>query len=159
MTDQTVQAFYSGSDASHLVPSMQGQDLVPLISTDNAMDPPLCQVKIVMHPGKVSTPHVHYKAHVLVHLLSSGPMGVLTYAGEELEERIWLRMGGTLWIPPGIPHVAVYPRSAAQGIIAFALETRTVPAWRADVTALDTLEETLRTRLREDFDVDDVAVD
>lgn len=131
--------------------SMQGQSLVPLIDgtpTGNAPGSPLCQVTILMENGKVSTPHVHDEVHVYVRLLVCGPQGVLTLYGDDLKHEQWLFANQTLWIPPGVPHVAVYPwfHDASTAV---ALETRTTPDWHADVRPLPTLWVQLRERLLE----------
>lgn len=121
--------------------STQGQELIVIIDgrpKGNAPGSPNCQVGILMDPGKVSTPHTHDEAHVYVRLEECGPQGVLTLYGEALEHEEWLFAGGTLWLPPGVPHVAVYPRYH-DAPTAVGIETRTTPDPFADVRPLPEL--------------------
>jgi len=129
--------------------SAQGQDLIVIIDGrpgGNAPRSPLCQLGILMDPGKVSTPHVHDETHVYVRLEECGPQGVLTLYGDRLQHEEWLFAGGTLWLPPGVPHVAVYPRFEGESAGAHAtrttavgIETRTTPDPLADVRPLPEL--------------------
>jgi uncharacterized RmlC-like cupin family protein len=121
----------------------------------NAAGSPLCQLGITMRPGKVSTPHVHERVHVYVRLEECGPQGVLTLWGTNLQHEVWLHAGGSLWIPPGEPHVAVYPRyddvesvdAATYATTALAVETRTTPDPFEDVVPLPHLWGPLILRL------------
>lgn len=133
---------------AHLRESMQGQTVAPIVSVDNAPESPLCQLAIVMELGKVSTVHVHDDVHVYVHVVECGPQGALTLYGDELEHEEWTFVGQTLWIPPKVPHVAVYPRFYDAPTLV-AIETRTTGDWRIDVRALPNLEPTLWRRLDE----------
>jgi uncharacterized RmlC-like cupin family protein len=120
---------------------MQGQEFVPIVDGrpgGNASGSPLCQLGIIMRPGKVSTPHVHRDVHVYVRLEECGPQGVLTLYGDALEHEEWLFEGETLWIPPNVPHVAVYPHFH-DAPTAIAIETRTTPDPFADVVPRDDL--------------------
>jgi uncharacterized RmlC-like cupin family protein len=103
----TVRAYHPDMSASAVREGMQGQGFIPVIA---GVDAPLCQVKIVMQPGKISTPHRHDVLHIFVTLDVDSPP-VLTLAGDDLEHAVWLLPGGTLWIPPSVPHVAILPRS------------------------------------------------
>jgi uncharacterized RmlC-like cupin family protein len=121
--------------------SMQGQDFVVIVDGrpgGNAPHSPCCQVAILMDPGKVSTPHVHNMTNVYIRLEECGPQGVLTLHGDRLQHEEWLFQGGTLWIPPGIPHVAVYPHFH-DTMTAVAIETRTTPDPWGDVEPLPEL--------------------
>lgn len=129
-----------GSGAQRL-DSMQGQDLIVIVDGrpgGNAPGSPVCQLCILMDPRKVSTPHVHDDVHVYVRLEECGPQGVLTLYGDDLEHEEWLFQGGTLWIPPGVPHVAVYP-DFHDAPTAIGIETRTTPDPFADVRPLPEL--------------------
>lgn len=123
-----VRAFHPDMSESAVRKGMQGQGFIPVISDK---DSPLCQVKIVMEPGKVSTPHRHDVLHIFVTLDVDSPP-VLTLAGDRLERAVWLLPGGTLWIPPTIPHVAILP-SAMYGTPirrrAVATENRVSGGW------------------------------
>jgi uncharacterized RmlC-like cupin family protein len=138
-----------GVRTDQLQRGMQGQEFVVIVDGrpgGNAEDSPLCQLGILMKPGKVSTPHVHYDVNVYVRLEECGHQGVLTLYGDALEHEEWLFEGQTLWIPPGVPHVAVYPRFHGAPT-AVAIETRTTPDPLADVVTLTALWPTLRDRL------------
>lgn len=136
----------------------QGQDVVVVLdgrAGGNAVGSPLCQLGITMRPGKVSTPHVHETVHVYVRLEECGPQGVLTLWGTNLQHEVWLHAAGSLWIPPGEPHVAVYPRyddltthdAAAFEVPALAVETRTTSDPFEDVVPLPHLWGPLVERL------------
>jgi aldehyde dehydrogenase (NAD+) len=140
--------FPADLSATRLRETTQGQTLAPIVSVDDAPGSPLCQVAIVMELGKVSTVHVHDRVHVYVHVVECGPQGVLTLHGDELEGEEWTFAGQTLWIPPTVPHVAVYPRFHDAPPV-LAIETRTTPDWRADVRPLPTLGNLLWLRLDE----------
>lgn len=134
-------------------PSMQGQDVMPIVDRDTAPGCPLCQLAILMDPGKVSTPHIHNDVFVYVYLAIAGPQGVLTLYGDNLEHHVWLFQGGTLVIPPGIPHVAVYPRRRKDeeleepSPVVVAIETRTTDHWTDDVVAIPELWATLYDKI------------
>jgi uncharacterized RmlC-like cupin family protein len=154
----TVQAYrtfvHDGVPTHQLRQGMQSQEFVAIVDGrpgGNAEGSPLCQLGILMRPGKVSTPHVHEKVHVYVRLEECGPQGVLTLFGDELEHEEWLFEGQTLWIPPTVPHVAVYPHFH-DAPTAIAIETRLTPDPFADVVPLDDLWETLAVRL-DDLDL------
>lgn len=149
MTSLTPRTFAADLSRTRLRETMQGQTLAPVVSADEAPGSPLCQVAIVMEPGKVSTPHVHDEVHVYVHLLRGDLEGVLTLYGDALEGETWTQPGQTLWIPPRVPHVAVYPRWGPDAETVVALETRTASDWRYDVRPLPELTPVLRTRLLE----------
>jgi uncharacterized RmlC-like cupin family protein len=124
---------------------MQGQDFVIVLDGrpgGNAAGSPLCQLAVLMDPGKVSTPHVHDETDVYVRLEECGPQGVLTFYGDQLEHEEWMFEGGSLWLPAGVPHVAVYPRFH-DAPTAVGIETRTTPDPFADVRALPELWPTL----------------
>lgn len=127
---------------------MQGQVFRPLVDAEVAPTSPLCQLVIAMTPGKVSTPHVHVETHVYVHVKECGPQGALTLYGDALEYDEWTFADQTLWIPPGIPHVAIYPYFYdAPPLVA--LETRATPHVDHDVVPLPTLWSTLGQRIVE----------
>lgn len=131
----TVYAFHP--DLSRSENSDQGQDMVPIFwggPDGNVPDSPVCGVKILMAPGKVSRPHVHREVQVQV-TLESACTGVWTLAGDRLETASELRPGGTLVIPPGVPHIALYPHAMhmdGQCAEAMATEIRNHPDYRYD---------------------------
>lgn len=119
--------------------SAQGQEVVPILHQGNAPGSPLCQVAIMMDAGKMSRPHIHDHTHVYVRMEQCGEQGALTLSGEELQNEEWVYQGGTLWIPPGVAHIAIYPRVKGPSPVAIAAETRTNPDWQDDVRALPEL--------------------
>lgn len=156
MTTELVPTVYGVADDAAPRVGMQGQTFVPLVHAGNAPGTSLCQLLITMATGRVSAPHVHDEVHVYVHLVRCGPQGVLTLYGDALESGAWLFTGQTLWIPPGVPHVAVYPRYQTPTAVddadvppALALETRTTPSVTADVRPLPELWDVLLDRLTE----------
>jgi uncharacterized RmlC-like cupin family protein len=151
MTDLVPTVFPVETGRAATREGMQGQTFAPVLDgrpTGNAPGSPLCQLRIEMRLGKVSTPHVHRSTHVYVHLLECGPQGVLTLWGDELEREEWLFAGQLLWLPPTVPHVAVYPRFH-DAPTAVALETRQTPDPTHDVIPLPDLWGTLTERLDE----------
>lgn len=152
MSDGTPTVYRArAGDATDLRAGMQGQEFNVLLDGrpgGNAEGSPLCQLGIVMRPGKVSTVHVHREVNVYVRLERCGPQGVLTLYGDRLEGEEWLFEDQTLWIPPDVPHVAVYPRFH-DSPNAVAVETRTTPDPDADVVPLHHLRHVLEDRLDE----------
>jgi uncharacterized RmlC-like cupin family protein len=129
---------------------MQGQRFTTVLSSENAPGTPDCKVLITMGEGKVSNVHVHLLTHVYVDVIECGPQGVLTLAGEKLEQEVWTLRRQTLWIPPGVPHVAVYPRNpVGSAPDVFAVETRTSSSAVADVVPLDDMGDLLVARLHQ----------
>lgn len=128
---------------------MQGQRFSTVISSQNAPGTAACKVIISMPPGKVSNVHIHENTHVYVDVLDCGPGGVLTLAGDKLEFEVWTFRRQSLWIPPGVPHVAVYPRTemGADSVEVTAMETRLTSSATADVVPLDAMGELLTRRL------------
>jgi uncharacterized RmlC-like cupin family protein len=117
----------------------------------NAAGSPLCQLAIYMAPGHVSTPHVHDRVHVYVRVEECGPQGALTLWGDQLKNEEWTFPGQTLWIPPGVPHVAVYPRfgPSDDDITLVACETRTTSDPQDDVQPLPALWPVVVQRLED----------
>lgn len=133
-----VRAFHP--DLGRLEDTAQGQRLTPVYwggPDGNVPGSATCAVRILMTPGWVSMPHVHDEVQVTV-ALDSAWYGVLTLWGPNLENPTWLHPGGVLAIPPGVPHVALYPsRRPDNGdrivIDAIATEFRNTPDYRYDV--------------------------
>jgi len=130
---------------------MQGQRFATILSSENAPGTPNCKVIITMGAGKVSNLHVHHATDVYVDVIDCGLQGVLTLAGDQLQHEIWTYRNQTLWIPRGVPHVAVYPRSEGNSPSpdVYAIETRTTSSAVADVVPLDDMAPLLMRRLRQ----------
>lgn len=126
-------------------PSVQGQRFVVMLDGTVVPGLPFCQVAIPMEPGKVTIPHIHDEIHVAVILASCDPTGVLTLYGDRFEHVRWLHAGQELYIPPGVKHMAIRPRTVTTGryvdhrayqVDAVAYETRGCADPRHDVRAL-----------------------
>lgn len=133
-------------------PGMQNQAFATILDGRpgaNAAGSPLCQLAIYMPPGHASTPHVHDRVHVYVRVEECGPQGALTLWGDQLENEEWTFADQTLWIPPGVPHVAVYPRFGPtdDDVTLTACETRTTSNPQEDVRPLPELWVPLVQRL------------
>jgi uncharacterized RmlC-like cupin family protein len=123
---------------------MQGQNFAVVMENSG----PLSKVRIRMTPRKVSNVHAHELADVYVDVLQADGPGALTLAGFHLEHEIWTPAGTTLHLPPGMPHVAVYPEqiTGTTGDLV-AMETRCNPVADADIIALAGYGELLVKRL------------
>lgn len=146
---------FSWADAAQTArEGMQGQRFTTVLSSDNAPGTPACKVIINMAAGKVSNVHTHEHTDIYVDVIEAGPYGVLTLAGQNLEHEIWTMARESLWIPPGVPHVAVYPRDPSPALGSpqpevFAVETRLTSSATADIVMLDDMGPLLTRRLTE----------
>jgi uncharacterized RmlC-like cupin family protein len=141
-------------DPTRMRAGMQGQTFVPVLDQTNLDGTKLSQLVILMRPRQVSNVHIHRKTDVFVSILECGQGRVLTLAGDKLEHEIWTRRYQTLYLPPDVPHVAVYPADphAPQHALTpdlVALENRLNPSADDDVDALDGYGGLLTQRLRE----------
>lgn len=147
-----VQAFNRISLES-IVEGDQGQGYVPVYwggPDGNVPDSDTCAVRILMTPGKVSTPHIHDEVQVTVSLETAW-YGVLTLWGPDLEHATWLYPSGILTIRPGQPHVALYPRHRPDNnerihVEAIATEVRNTPDYRHDIRPMPQLWTVARRR-------------
>jgi hypothetical protein len=128
-------------DWPHNVPGrmragMQGQAFVTVLDHKNLPGTPLSKVIILMGQRRVSNVHVHDATDVYVDVLEGTPRGALTLAGDDLEHAVWTGRYQSLWLPPGVPHVAVYPGPVGGGVDGpdlLAMETRTSSVADADI--------------------------
>lgn len=132
------------NDPGRLRAGMQGQTFVTVLDHETLPGTALSKLLILMTPGKVSNVHVHHATDVYIDVITAGVQGVLTLAGDELEHAVWTSSYQSLWLPPGVPHVAVYPLPEPDtnvgddpGPDLHALETRTSSVADADVWALE----------------------
>lgn len=142
------------SDPARMRAGMQGQTFVPVFDQANLDDAPFSQLVILMRPRQVSNVHIHYRTPVFVSVLECGQGQVLTLAGHNLEHEIWTRRYQTLYLPPGVPHVAIYPAADVDLAPAItpdlvALENRANPSADSDIEALSGYGGLLTRRLRE----------
>lgn len=154
-------------DWPHRVPGrmregMQGQAFVTVLDRASCPETALSKVLILMRPGRVSNVHVHRRTHVYVDVIEGTPRGALTLAGDELEHAVWTGRYQSLWLPPGVPHVAVYPRPVG-GVVTLevdgvtvvqtpdllGLETRTDPVADGDIAQCPGYGELLTWRLEQ----------
>lgn len=146
---------FSWADAARTArEGMQGQKFTTILSSENAPGTPACKVIITMAAGKVSNVHTHRDTDIYVDVIEAGPYGVLTLAGDRLEHEVWTMARESLWVPPGVPHVAVYPREPESFMggpqpEVFAIETRLTSSATADVVPLDNMGELLTKRLQQ----------
>ena len=143
-------------DWPHNVPGrmragMQGQAFVTVLDNTNQPGTKLSKLLILMAAGKVSNVHVHHATDVYVDVLEGTPRGALTLAGDDLEHAVWTGRYQSVWLPPGVPHVAVYPRPVGGGEVPdlLALETRTSSSADADITVCPGYGPLLARRLAE----------
>lgn len=64
---------------------------------------------VYMPPAGIANAHKHANTDIIVSLTEAGPRGAITLWGEELENMIIQYMGQHLYMPAGIPHVAINP--------------------------------------------------
>lgn len=150
-------------DSSRMRAGMQGQTFVTVLDETNLPTTTISQLVILMRPRQVSNVHIHRNTGVYVSVLECGQGRVLTLAGDKLEHEIWTRQYQTLYLPPGVPHVAIYPEQLepvtslvplrasdlARTPDLMALETRVNASADADIEALSGYGELLTERLRE----------
>lgn len=144
------------SDPTRLRAGMQGQTFVTVLDHETLPGTALSKLLILMTPGKVSNVHVHHGTDVYIDVIAAGPQNVLTLAGRDLEHAVWTSAYQTLYLRPGVPHVAVYPLPDPDrhlvddaGPDLHALETRTCAVADADVWPLEGYGPLLVRRLGE----------
>lgn len=135
---------------------MQRQKFIKVIDGENLPGTKISKGLILMDVGWVSGVHEHRKTPVYIDVLECGPQGVLTLAGERLEHEIWTPRYESLYLPPGQPHVAIYPTPGPGELPDFltspdllALETRGNPMFDDDIHPRPGYDELLIQRLTE----------
>jgi hypothetical protein len=136
---------------------MQNQRFVKVLDHGNAQGSPNCKIIILMDEGHASDVHIHYLNWIYVDVIECGHQGVLTLAGDRLQHEIWNHRYTTLAIPPGVPHVTLYPHQPAEArtlpdfepVQLRAIETRTTSSATADTVALDDYGPLLAQRVKE----------
>jgi uncharacterized RmlC-like cupin family protein len=125
--------------------SQQGQPMAPVVSADivGTATTLLSAGMVHMRRGHTARAHCHRETDVIVLVWSSGKAGALTLHGEQLENEIWQRPGEALWIPRGVPHVALNP-SRFKPIVAW--EFRSSPILSADNQLREELEPVVKAR-------------
>lgn len=83
----------------------QGLDYVPAVSAENVGSTGIWFGMITIPPGGRTVAHFHEGHETALFVMSGDEVEV--YSGEQLEVRETCRAGDYLYIPPGLPHVAV----------------------------------------------------
>ena len=83
----------------------QGLDYVPAISAENVGSTGLWFGTVTIPPGGRTAAHFHEHHETAIYVISGDEVEM--YSGEELEVMEICRPGDYLYIPAGLPHVAV----------------------------------------------------
>lgn len=113
---------------------VQGPTYAAGVSAESAGSQALWLGRIEIKPGTRTKAHLHEAHESAIHVLE-GECEV--YSGATLSEREVLRAGEYIYIPQGLPHVAVN-RSTAKSVVA--LIARTDPNEQESVVLLPELE-------------------
>lgn len=133
---------------------MQGQTFVTVFDHATLPGTPISKILVLMRQRKVSNVHIHDATDVYVDVIEGTPRGALTLAGDNLEHAVWTGRYQSLWLPPGVPHVAVYPGPVG-GADAdpvpdlLGIETRTSSVADADIRVCPGFGPILTKRLEE----------
>ena len=85
--------------------SSQGPLYAPGVSAQTVESQQLFLGVVTLPPGERTKAHVHERHESAFYVLSGD--GIELWSGERLEHRELARPGDYLYIPPGVPHVAV----------------------------------------------------
>lgn len=107
----------------------QGQQLIPTVMQRLCGSTGLSACTVFMPPGRISKPHLHEKAELIVVVVEGF---AVTLVGPELKP-VFHGPGEFLFVPEGVPHAAVN-LNPSQRLIAF--EMRTDPHFNEDVVPL-----------------------
>jgi uncharacterized RmlC-like cupin family protein len=89
------------------VMSPQGQAMTPgFTDIENAK---ISMGVVYMPPSGIANAHMHNDTDIIVFVLEAGPEGAITLWGENLENFIVQHVGQQLYMPAGVPHVAINP--------------------------------------------------
>jgi uncharacterized RmlC-like cupin family protein len=99
----------------------QGLEYFEGVSAESAGSTGLCLHRLVIPPGGRAEPHLH-EAHESAVFVLSGE--AVMWHGDRLEQRMDLRAGDFVYIPPGIPHL---PANLSDSEPAVAVIARTDP--------------------------------
>jgi len=87
--------------------SPQGQAMVPGFT--EIAGAKISMGVVYMPPGGVANAHKHADTDIIVFVTEAGPDGAITLWGDNLENMIVQYQGQQLYMPAGIPHVAINP--------------------------------------------------
>jgi len=99
----------------------QGLEYFEGVSAESAGATGLCLHRLVLPPGARAEPHLHEEHESAVYVLSGE---AVMWHGERLEERMKIRAGDFVYIPPGVPHL---PANASDSEPVVAVIARTDP--------------------------------
>lgn len=116
----------------------QGQRLIPTITEEMCGTTGLSACMVYMPPGRIARPHLHAHNDIIVVVIEGYAASLI---GAELEP-VFHGPGEFIFIPEGVPHVAVNLSTADRLI---ALEMRTDPKLNEDVVVLEELDERTKT--------------
>jgi uncharacterized RmlC-like cupin family protein len=83
----------------------QGLDYVPAVSAENVGSTGLWFGSLTVPPGGRTTAHLHESHETAIFMISGDEVEM--YSGEQLEVKEICRAGDFIYIPAGLPHVAV----------------------------------------------------
>ncbi len=107
----------------------QGQRLIPMVTQDMCGTTGLSACMVYMPGGRYARPHLHTHTDIIVMVIEGYAASLV---GEDLAP-VYHGPGDVIFIPEGVPHVAVN-LSTTNRLIAF--ETRTDPKFNEDVVPL-----------------------
>src|SRR5262245_30901864 len=96
----------------------QGQRLIPTITQEMCGTTGLSACMVYMPPGRIARPHLHTKTDIIVVVIEGYAASLV---GEDLEP-IYHGPGEFIFIPEGVPHVAVN-LSTTERLIAIEMRT------------------------------------
>jgi len=105
----------------------QGLEYFEGVSAESAGATGLCLHRLVLPPGARAEPHLHEEHESAVYVLSGE---AVMWHGERLEERMKIRAGDFVYIPPGVPHL---PANASDSEPVVAVIARTDPSEQESV--------------------------
>lgn len=99
---------------SHPYTSAQGSVYAPGICAETVGSAALFLGRVTLPAGERTKAHVHARHDSAFYMLSGGEVELCT--GERLQERAVARPGDYLFIPAGVPHVAVNRSSSEPAV-------------------------------------------
>lgn len=114
--------------------SKQGLDRFEGVSAESVGAQAICAHLLVVAPGGRARAHRHVAHESVIYVLEGR---VVTWFGDRLEQRVETGPGDLLYIPPGVPHVAVNTSSTERAV---GLVARTDPNEQESVELLPDLD-------------------
>lgn len=118
----------------------QGQLLTPIVDATSVPDTSLSVLDVTMPPRTYTKPHLHEHTDITVRVTRGE---ALTLTGEDLTEAYLHSGSSALWIPAGVPHVAVNVSEATLT----AIEVRSDPHGDEDTMHLTDLDDRVAERI------------